>query len=84
MLFLTQPKFYRNAKLPDKIPSEIVVDKNIPKKAAKRGDCTTYLEHHLRNLIIRVLAPLGYRRLKYPSLSCKETVLKYIAISLKA
>jgi adenylate/nucleoside-diphosphate kinase len=27
---------------------------------------------------------LGYRRLKYPGLTCKETALKFIAISLKA
>lgn len=51
---------------------------------AKRGDCTSYLELHLKNIIIRVLAQLGYQRLKYPRLSCKETVLKFIAISLKA
>ena len=27
---------------------------------------------------------LGYRRIKYPTLTCKETALKFIAISLKA
>lgn len=57
---------------------------NIAKKVAKRGDCTSYLELHLRSIIIRVLAQLGYKRIKYPQLSCKETVLKFIAISLKA
>lgn len=25
-----------------------------------------------------------YKRIKYPTISCKETVLKFIAISLKA
>lgn len=27
---------------------------------------------------------LGYKRLKYPTINCKETALKFIAISLKA
>jgi adenylate/nucleoside-diphosphate kinase len=34
--------------------------------------------------MMRVLAELGYRRLKYPTLSSKETALKFLAISLKA
>jgi adenylate/nucleoside-diphosphate kinase len=33
---------------------------------------------------MRVLAQLGYRRLKYPTVSSKETALKFLAISLKA
>lgn len=32
---------------------------------------------------MRVLAQLGYKRLKYPSITSKETALKFIAISLK-
>jgi adenylate/nucleoside-diphosphate kinase len=27
---------------------------------------------------------IGYKRLKYPTINCKETALKFIAISLKA
>lgn len=34
--------------------------------------------------MMRVLAKLGYKRLKYPTINCKETALKFIAISLKA
>jgi adenylate/nucleoside-diphosphate kinase len=34
--------------------------------------------------MMRVLAQLGYRRLKYPTVSSKETALKFLAISLKA
>ena len=58
--------------------------KNLVKKIAKAGDCTGFLEHHLGNSAMKVLAQLGYKRLKYPSINCKETALKFIAISLKA
>ena len=54
------------------------------KKIAKRNDCTAFLEHHLGNILMKVLAQLGYRRLKYPTISSKETALKFLALSLKA
>ncbi|CAD8103243.1 unnamed protein product [Paramecium sonneborni] len=84
-LFEMNPQRYKHARLPDKMQlGELQSVKNIAKKVAKRGDCTSYLELHLKNIIIRVLAQLGYQKPKYPTLSCKETVLKFIAISLKA
>jgi len=39
---------------------------------------------HLGNVSMRILAKLGYERIKYPSISCKETALKFLAICLKA
>jgi adenylate/nucleoside-diphosphate kinase len=34
--------------------------------------------------MMRSLAQLGYRRPKYPTLSSKESALKFLSISLKA
>lgn len=82
-MFLKNPGLYWMSTLQDKLPVEIS-KKNELKKIAKRNDCTAFLEHHLGNIIMRVLAQLGYRRLKYPSVSSKETALKFLAISLKA
>lgn len=72
-----------NVKLHDKLPVTFSA-KNLVKKVAKKGNCTAFLEHHLGNIVMRVLAQLGYKRLKYPTINCKETALKFIAISLKA
>ncbi|KAL4506760.1 hypothetical protein ABPG72_001181 [Tetrahymena utriculariae] len=81
--FITNPHDYINIKLHDKLPVQFYPT-NLVKKVAKKGDCTAFLEHHLGNIVMRVLAQLGYKRIKYPTLSCKETALKFIAIQLKA
>ncbi|EGR31735.1 hypothetical protein IMG5_103090 [Ichthyophthirius multifiliis] len=81
--FKQMPQDYENIKLHDKLPVQFD-PLNLVKKVAKKGDCTAFLEHHLGNIVMRVLAQLGYKRIKYPTLNCKETALKYIAISLKA
>lgn len=81
--FLRNPAAYELSKLQDKLPVEFD-RKNELKKIAKRSDCTAFLEHHLGNIMMRVLTQLGYRRLKYPRISSKESALKFLAISLKA
>lgn len=82
-LFIRNPTLYEMVKLPDKLPVEFE-KKNDLKKIAKRNDCTAFLEHHLSNIMMKCLAQLGYRRPKYPTLSSKESALKFLAISLKA
>jgi adenylate/nucleoside-diphosphate kinase len=57
--FERNPKQFKRVQLPDKIVLATEKNKNIAKKVAKRGDCTSYLELHLRNIIIKVLAQLG-------------------------
>eukprot|EP00825_Cyclidium_porcatum_P011085 TRINITY_DN1566_c0_g1_i6.p1 TRINITY_DN1566_c0_g1~~TRINITY_DN1566_c0_g1_i6.p1 ORF type:complete len:1401 (+),score=376.97 TRINITY_DN1566_c0_g1_i6:144-4346(+) len=81
--FLANPEKYKQVKLPDKLPVQFE-KKNLVKKVAKQVECTAYLEHHLGSIVMKVLAQLGYKRLKYPTLNCKDTALKFIAISLKA
>lgn len=81
--FLANPDKYKHVKLPDKLPVQFE-KKNLVKKVAKQVECTAYLEHHLGSIVMKVLAQLGYKRLKYPTLNCKDTALKFIAISLKA
>lgn len=56
-----------NVKLPDKLPVTFN-KKNLVKKVAKKGDCTAYLEHHLGDKVMRVLAQLGthtYNKMNY-------------------
>lgn len=63
-VFETNPKLFKRAHLPDKLPivfeknkvNHLLILQNIAKKVAKRGDCTSYLGVHLSNIIIRVLA----------------------------
>lgn len=81
--FMANPSKYVNVKLQDKLPVQ-EDKKNLVKKVAKKGECTAYLEHHLGGIVMKCLAQLGYKRLKYPTINCKETALKFIAISLKA
>lgn len=81
--FMANPDKYKSVQLPDKLPVQFE-KKNLVKKVAKQVECTAYLEHHLGSIVMRVLAQLGYKRLKYPTLTCKDTALKFIAISLKA
>ena len=52
------PQDYDNIRLHDKLP--VSFDPlNLVKKVAKKGDCTAFLEHHLGNIVMRVLAQLG-------------------------
>lgn len=54
--FESNPNTYKNVALPPKLPIQYTNNKSIAKKVAKRGDCTSYMELHLRNIIIKVLA----------------------------
>jgi len=42
------------------------------------------MEQALSSVVTRGLREVGENRLKYPTLSCKETMLKLFAIFLKA
>lgn len=53
--FIANPNDYINIKLHDKLPVEFD-PVNLVKKVAKKGDCTAFLEHHLGNIVMRVLA----------------------------
>jgi len=56
--FIANPQDYNNIKLHDKLPVEFNPF-NLVKKIAKKGDCTAFLENHLGNIVMRVLAQLG-------------------------
>lgn len=45
-----------NVKLPDKLPVTFNQNNLVKKHAKKEKDCTAYLEHHLGEKVMRVLA----------------------------
>ena len=61
--FLQNPFKFEHAKLPQKMPLDESEHKqdNLEKikKKAEDGDCTAYLEHHLGNIAMKVMAQLG-------------------------
>lgn len=61
--FISNPKKYEFAKLPNKMPlNEISAkDKSSIREKAKKGESTAYLEHHLGNIVIKTMAQLGKR-----------------------
>jgi len=84
--FRRNPTRYHAVKLPDKLPIKEIEkgDKSTIREKAQAREATAYLEHHLGNITMKVMAQLGNKRLKYPTLSYQETALKFLAISLKA
>jgi adenylate/nucleoside-diphosphate kinase len=50
----------------------------------KQDDSITFMEQALGQVVTRGLREVGENRLKYPTLSVKETMLKLFAIFLKA
>ena len=58
LLFMLNPALYELAKLPEKLPV-VTDDKNLMKKVAKKGDPMAFLEHHVANILMKVLAQLG-------------------------
>jgi len=50
----------------------------------KQQDSITFMEQALGQVVTRGLREVGENRLKYPTLSVKETMLKLFAIFLKA
>ena len=80
--FFTNPSRYSKAKLPVKIPPE---KKQVTLFKLKQEDnSTTFLQQALGSVVTQGLREIGETRLKYPTLSVKETMLKLFAIFLKA
>mmetsp|Transcript_46062 Transcript_46062/g.61008 ORF Transcript_46062/g.61008 Transcript_46062/m.61008 type:complete len:221 (+) Transcript_46062:233-895(+) len=79
--FAMQPTRYAKTKLPVKIPPE---QKAIPLyNLQKEENSITFLEQALGSVVTKGLREIGEQRLKYPTLSVKETMLKLFAIFLK-
>eukprot|EP00828_Plagiopyla_frontata_P023701 TRINITY_DN3029_c0_g1_i9.p1 TRINITY_DN3029_c0_g1~~TRINITY_DN3029_c0_g1_i9.p1 ORF type:complete len:193 (-),score=46.23 TRINITY_DN3029_c0_g1_i9:46-624(-) len=74
---------YYQAKLPQKLPLQESTKKDL-KNLKNYEDAPTYLENSVGNIVMKVLAQLGYQKLKYPNLTPQETSMKFISICLKA
>lgn len=79
--FFNRPHYYHQTQLPVKLP---------PKKEpvglyslSKKDNSITFLEQALGNVVTKGLREVGESRLKYPTLSIKETSLKLFALFLK-
>ena len=80
--FFARPHLYFKTQLPVKLP---------PKKdpvglyaLSKKDESITYLEQALGNVVTKGLREVGESRLKYPTMSIKETSLKLFALFIKA
>eukprot|EP00828_Plagiopyla_frontata_P023695 TRINITY_DN3029_c0_g1_i1.p1 TRINITY_DN3029_c0_g1~~TRINITY_DN3029_c0_g1_i1.p1 ORF type:complete len:415 (-),score=55.74 TRINITY_DN3029_c0_g1_i1:45-1289(-) len=82
-LFQKYPHQYYQAKLPQKLPLQESTKKDL-KNLKNYEDAPTYLENSVGNIVMKVLAQLGYQKLKYPNLTPQETSMKFISICLKA
>lgn len=79
--FFAHPSRYSKAKLPVKIPPE---QKQVALfQLQKEENSVTFLEQALGCVVTKGLREIGETRLKYPTLSVKETMLKLFAIFLK-
>ena len=79
--FVLQPTRYAKTKLPVKIPPE---EKPVPLfNLQKEDNSVTFLEQALGTVVTKGLREIGEQRLKYPTLTVKETMLKLFAIFLK-
>jgi adenylate/nucleoside-diphosphate kinase len=79
--FFNHPSKYSKAKLPVKIPPEV---KEVSLFNLQREEnSVTFLEQALGSVVTKGLREIGETRLKYPTLSVKETMLKLFAIFLK-
>ena len=79
--FAMTPQRYSKTKLPDKIPPE---DKPVYlHNLQKEENSVTFLEQALGSVVTKGLREIGEQRLKYPTLTVKETMLKLFAIFLK-
>jgi len=81
-LLFRQPGKYSKAELPVKMPApeEKVALFNLH----KMEDSVAYLEQSLGTVVTRALREVSENRLKYPTISVKETMLKLFALFLKA
>lgn len=76
------PSRYHQTKLPVKMPP--AKDSVSLHSLQKQQDSITFMEQALGQVVTRGLREVGENRLKYPTLSVKETMLKLFAIFLKA
>ena len=79
--FFQQPSRYVKVQLPKKIPPQ-VMPVNLY-NLQKEKNSITFLEQALGSVVTKGLREIGETRLKYPTLSVKETMLKLFAIFLK-
>lgn len=81
--FLNPARYVNDAnQLPVKIPPP--KDPVTLNALQKEDNSVTYLEQALGSVVTKGLREIGETRLKYPTLSIKETMLKLFAIFLKA
>jgi adenylate/nucleoside-diphosphate kinase len=80
--FFFNPSRYCNVQLPVKMPAG--KDPVSLFSLQKQDDSITFMEQALGQVVTRGLREVGENRLKYPTLSVKETMLKLFAIFLKA
>ena len=80
--FFSCPGAYADASLPVKMPP--ASDPVHLNKLQSQEESITFLEQALGTIVTRGLREVGDNRLKYPTLTVKETMLKLFAIFLKA
>lgn len=80
--FFLNPSRYHQVQLPVKMPAP--KDPVLLHQLQKQEDCKTFMAQALGTVVTRALREVGENRLKYPTLSVKETMLKLFAIFLKA
>jgi len=80
--FFACPGAYADAALPVKMPP--TSDPVHLNKLQSQEESITFLEQALGTIVTRGLREVGDNRLKYPTLTVKETMLKLFAIFLKA
>lgn len=80
--FFACPGAYADAALPVKMPPSS--DPVYLNKLQSQEESITFLEQALGTIVTRGLREVGDNRLKYPTLTVKETMLKLFAIFLKA
>ncbi len=79
--FLSNPFKYSKASLPVKMPPP--EDKVSLYNLQKMEDSISFMEQALGHIVTRGLREVSENRLKYPTLSLKETMLKLFALFLK-
>lgn len=80
--FMWDPARYSGVQLPVKMPAS--KDSVSLYSLQRKETSITFMEQALSSVVTRGLREVGENRLKYPTLSCKETMLKLFAIFLKA
>lgn len=81
--FFENPSRYANASLPVKMPAA-VDPVHLFQLRKSDGESITFLQQAIGSIITRALREVGENRLKYPTLTVKETMLKMFALCLKA